>query len=137
MSVCCGSRAPRPRARARRGSCRVSTTATDLGALTVDPERSNRWCQQHLASNSSERSCSASLNRPQPQPQRSVTVATAAMAPPLVAFADQTSYSYVTGGRVLSAAQRTASRPLCMPPTWQRCSLLDLGLVAVTAVCKL
>ena len=44
-----------------RSSCRVSTTMTDLGVPTVDPEHSKRWCQQHLASNSSDRTCTATL----------------------------------------------------------------------------
>ena len=107
---------------------------TDLGALTVDSERSNRWCQQHIASNSSEPDlfgglCNASVS--------SVTAVKAAKCAPSVAFAGHPSSGYATVGRVLSADGRAASRLSYKPEAWHDVHLIYLGHASVTAVWKL
>ena len=107
-------------------SCRVSTTVTDLSVPTVDSERSNTWCQQRLASNSSERTCSASLiTRPETASATFRNSRNSARCAPSAAFAGNISYSYVSGGRVLSGARRTASRLSCKPD-FHSCSNGDM-----------
>ena len=98
-------------------SCRVSTTVTDLSVPTVDSERSNTWCQQRLACNSSERTCSASLSETRPDTASATfrNSRNSARCAPSAAFAGNISYSYVSGGRVLSGARVTASRLSCKP----------------------
>ena len=97
-------------------SCRVSTTLTDLSVPTVDSERSNTWCQQRLACNFIRTNLfGVSETRPETASATFRNSRNSARCAPSAAFAGNISYSYVSGGRVLSGARRTASRLSCKP----------------------